>query len=135
MTESRSIPLQDALAKLRDVLQAGEAETDGVTCHWCHQRCNGTCLGTTESRQMHPSDPAYWMLKDDRTTVAKVHDPGCYICRDPEFAQMGLPLCKPCPSCTAREGTEAGHVPADDTDCTVCGASDEFDEYMKGQNV
>lgn len=133
MTEPRTISLQAALAALREKIQVGEAETDGVTCHWCHQACGGTCLSVTESKQMDPSDPAYWMLKDGRTTVAKVYDATCYICRDPEYGMMGLPLCKPCPSCTAKAGTEAGHVPADDIECTVCGASDEYEEYVKSQ--
>lgn len=40
-----------------------------------------------------------------------------------EFAQMGLPVCKPCPYCTAEHGVPAGHVPADDEDCSACGKS------------
>ena len=74
---------------------------------------------------MKPDDPAYWMLERGRndpsqrsTTV--VHDDGCYICNDPEFALMGLPLCYPCSKCK-------GHVPADDTTCTVCGHDQQED--------
>lgn len=71
------------------------------------------------SKPMDKSDPAYWMLerglKDpSKRTVTTVYDKDCYICRDPEFAMMGLPLCYPCPTCD-------GHVPADDTVCTECG--------------
>lgn len=65
---------------------------------------------------MKPDDPAYWMLLDDHVTVPvkSLYREDCYICTDPEFAQMGLPLCYPCPKCN-------GHVPADDTECTDCG--------------
>ena len=38
----------------------------------------------------------------------------CYICRDPDFAQMGLPLCYPCRFCK-------GHVAADNSVCDDCG--------------
>lgn len=62
--------------------------------------------------KMQPDDPAYWMLLDDFTTTPdpEIYDPTCYICRDPEYAQMGLPLCKPCIVC-------GKHVPADDNVC------------------
>jgi hypothetical protein len=46
-----------------------------------------------------------------------VHRDGCYICRDPEFAVMGLPLCRKCPRC-------AGHIAADDEVCDDCGCTD-----------
>lgn len=60
--------------------------------------------------KMKPGDPAYWMLDDGVTSIPTVHNDDCYICRDPEFAQMGLPLCYPCLICSA-------HVPADDHEC------------------
>lgn len=66
-----------------------------------------------------PDDPAYALLQDDFTTTPTVYKRGCYICEDPEFAQMGLPLCRPCPSC-------GGHVAADDSVCDDCG-KDEYD--------
>jgi hypothetical protein len=74
---------------------------------------------------LDPSDPAYWMLakgKIDPTwrSTPEVYQEGCYICRDPEYALMGLPLCKPCPMCQ-RQGTGDGHIAADDTVCSVCG--------------
>lgn len=62
---------------------------------------------------LRKSDPAYWMLHDDRTTTPVIHRDGCYICEDKEFARMGLPLCKQCPQC-------GGHIPADDTRCDDC---------------
>ena len=72
------------------------------------------------SQPMRPDDPAYWMLFDDFTTTPVVHREGCYICEDPEFAQMGLPLCRKCPKCD-------GHIAADDTVCDDCGY-DEMDD-------
>lgn len=62
------------------------------------------------SIKMQPDDPAYWMLFDDVTSTPVTHNDNCYICRDPEFAQMGLPLCYKCLICGA-------HVPADDITC------------------
>lgn len=64
---------------------------------------------------MHPDDPAYWLLerglKDpSKRSTTTVYNPSCYICQDPEFALMGLPLCYPCSICGA-------HVPADDSVC------------------
>jgi hypothetical protein len=59
------------------------------------------------------------MLYDEFTSTPVVHRDGCYICEDPEFAQMGLPLCRLCPAC------KTGHVAADDTVCDDCGADDQ----------
>ncbi len=59
---------------------------------------------------MRKDDPAYWMLHDGVETVPTVRNVNCFICRDPEFAQMGLPLCYRCLVCEA-------HVPADDLVC------------------
>ena len=50
--------------------------------------------------------------KDRRKS--KVYSENCYICRDPEFAMYGLPLCMACPYCS-------GHVAADDSVCDECG--------------
>ena len=104
----------------------------GKICFWCKKNCGGTCLGVNHEngpRQMKADDPAYWMLKDGHTTTPTVHDDDCYICNDPEFAQMGLPLCRPCPQCSVEHKAEhpevdthvAGHIPADDEACSVCG--------------
>ena len=62
------------------------------------------------SKPMKPSDPAYWMLFDGITSTPTVYNKECYICNDPEFAQMGLPLCYRSLVCEA-------HVPADDCVC------------------
>jgi hypothetical protein len=68
----------------------------------------------------NPSDPAFWMLLDGRISIPTVYLEGCYICEDPEFAQMGLPLCSECPECL-RQQRGLGHIPADDVTCDVCG--------------
>ncbi len=78
-----------------------------------------------------PDDPAYHLLTDDYTSTPKVTPRDtCYICMDPEFAQMGLPLCNKCPKCV-KEGKE-GHIAADDTVCDDCGydAMDGEEEEM-----
>ncbi|EFC86499.1 hypothetical protein FrEUN1fDRAFT_0394 [Parafrankia sp. EUN1f] len=67
------------------------------------------------------------MMRDGHTTAPEVHRDGCYICEDPEFAQMGMPLCKPCPRCVSKGEAGGGHVPADDTVCTDCGTDIEFE--------
>lgn len=91
--------------------------TEPANCHWCGQLCGGTCLGLTTSTQMQIGDPAYWMLADGHVSTPVIYRESCYICRDPEFAQMGLPLCRKCAAC-------GGHVAADDTVCDDCGAED-----------
>ena len=53
-----------------------------------------------------------WLYNDDFVSTPTVYDPNCSICRDEEFAQMGLPLCYACFICGA-------HVPADDPTCAV----------------
>ena len=60
--------------------------------------------------RMKPDDPAYWMLSDGVETTPITYNKTCYICNDPEFAQMGLPLCTKCIICGA-------HVPADNCIC------------------
>lgn len=79
---------------------------------------------------MKTSDPAYFMLSDGHTSTPKVYRNGCYICRDPEYAQMGLPLCKVCPECCKKAENEGqmGHIPEDDTRCDDCGY-DEWEAY------
>lgn len=69
---------------------------------------------------MKPDDPSYWMLKEGPVTLPNpnIYRENCYICRDPEFQLMGLPLCYPCSQC-------GGHVPADDTFCDDCGYDQE----------
>lgn len=67
---------------------------------------------------MKQDDPAYWMLErglNDPSARSKsdVYSDKCYICRDPEFSLMGLPLCYKCPKCS-------GHIAADNTVCDDC---------------
>ena len=104
----------------------------------------------------NPSDPAFWMLLDGHTSAPVVYREGCYICEDPEFAQMGLPLCRPCPecvrerlvlcpACNGQRTTDGknpcatcqaqgyagslGHVAADNTVCDECGGEDGPHQY------
>jgi len=113
-------------------------------------------LGALRHSTAHrPHDPAFALLLDGFTTTPVVHQDGCYICEDPEYAQMGLPLCRPCPECKRKQeicrvcdgkgGTPhtgpcsdclgtgllggLGHIPADDTICTSCGYEDGPEDY------
>jgi hypothetical protein len=77
---------------------------------------------------MKPDDPAYFLLEQglhDPTKRSRATAPyreSCYICRDPEFALMGLPLCFACPYCK-------GHIAADDSVCDDCGKdAQDFEE-------
>ena len=83
---------------------------------------------------MKPGDPAYWMLFDDFTTTPVVYREDCYICRDKEFAQMGLPLCRKCPECV-RQGHGPGHIAADETACDECGYEDGPEDYPQLERV
>lgn len=69
--------------------------------------------------------PAEKVLYDDPYTSSTdaLFRSSCYICTDPDFARMGLPLCRTCSDCQ-------GHVPADDTVCSDCGV-DEYEEHMR----
>lgn len=71
------------------------------------------------------------LYNDDYTTSTTVYDEDCYICRDPDFARMGLPLCRECDQCK-QEGRGLGHVAADDVICSVCGW-DSYAAYMEEQ--
>lgn len=88
----------------------------------------------------NPADPAFRLLLDDFTSE---HAPGvqeiglergCYICQDPEFAQMGLPLCRKCPECV-RQGRGPGHIPADDSVCDECGHEETPADYPQPEPV
>lgn len=80
------------------------------------QRCE-VCKGTITAT----SDMANLLLMDGYTSTQKGPKRGdCYICQDPEFSRMGLPLCTACPKC-------GGHVAADDTVCDDCGYDAEED--------
>jgi hypothetical protein len=136
------IRLGDALAALRAKMEEDRGPTlqSDEKCYWCGEDCGGTCLGVNRHhpesgepigpQQMKTDDPAYWMLRDGHTSTPEVHDDTCAICIDPEFAAMGLPLCKACPQCSEKAGENAGHVPADDIACTVCGNATEYEAYM-----
>lgn len=83
-------------------------------------RFQGGDLGAMEhSVASKPYDPAYVLLLDGKTSTPVVHRDGCYICEDPEFAAMGLPLCFKCPACV-RAGRGLGHIAADDSTCDEC---------------
>lgn len=106
-------------------------------CYWCSTQCGGTCLGVNHEngpRQMKTSDPAYFLLSGGHTSTPTVHRSGCYICEDPEYARMGLPLCKPCPECmrNAKNEGDMGHIPADEPVCDDCGY-DLQEAYEKEQ--
>lgn len=59
--------------------------------------------------------PAERMLyDDDYQSTPVIFKEGCYICEDPDYRRMGLPLCRRCTKC-------GGHVAADDTICDDCG--------------
>lgn len=74
-----------------------------------HEGCEPGC------RKTHPGDPAYQLLVNPNIySTPKIFREGCYICEDPEFAQLGMPLCNPCCNC------EGGHVPADQGECDDC---------------
>ena len=75
------------------------------------------------STPMKSNDPARWMLSDGVTSTPVVYSPNCYICNDPEFALMGLPLCHKCPYC-------GGHIAADDSICDDCGR-DDMEYYLE----
>lgn len=56
---------------------------------------------------MAADDPAQAYMTGGHFSVPTVADPGCYICQDPEYAQMGMSLCMACPQC-------GNHIPADE---------------------
>ena len=85
--------------------------------------------GQTVTRR---DDPAHMLLADNYTSKPRVHRAGCYICADPEFAAMVLPLCRSCPSCR-EAGRGDGHIPADDQVCDECGY-DEEEAYLEGRD-
>lgn len=100
---------------------------------------------------LRPGDPAMWMLQrgqneawavatgqmpeSEATWITKtsVYSELCYICIDPEFALMGLPLCKPCAFLV--DGVECGaHTPADDIECDEGHTAPEYENYMEEFN-
>jgi hypothetical protein len=89
-------------------------------------------------RPLPLDDPAYWMLQrgideyEGRVentgwiteTHKEIYKASCYICTDPEFALMGLPICKPCPLCGV-------HWAADDAECDD--GCDIYGYYQDGE--
>lgn len=75
-------------------------------------------LGGFRFNQDDPFGGLPVIAKEDRAQPGAVSET-CYICRDPDFAARGLPLCKACPAC-------GGHVAADDSRCDDCGLSDYY---------
>lgn len=89
------------------------------------------------SRPLPSDDPAKWMLDrgvqeefilanggeippDQRwitPTYDEIYKQSCYICTDPEFALMGLPVCKPCPVILDNGEPCGVHWAADDSEC------------------
>lgn len=110
---------------------------------------------------LNPDDLAHFMLFDKHVSHPVVFDRRCYICRDPEFAQMGMPLCSPCPACLRLQTTcgtcagkgftgqsepcsdclstgligSMGHIPADDDTCTVCEAQHGPWDYAEDGSI
>lgn len=66
------------------------------------------------------TDAEKWLYDNPNVhSTPTVYRDSCYICRDPDYAQMGMSLCFRCYSC-------GGHVAADDCICDECG-SDQRD--------
>jgi hypothetical protein len=86
---------------------------------------NGGRVPTTVTK---PSDPAYALLTNPNiysTPNLDIFRDDCYICLDPEFAAMGLPLCKACEEC-------GGHIAADDSVCE--NGHDGYASWLASQN-
>lgn len=66
-----------------------------------------------------PHDPARSLLSDEFKSTPKVYRASCYICKDMEFARLGMPLCNLCCACASLD--KEGHIAADDQTCDDCG--------------
>jgi hypothetical protein len=65
------------------------------------------------------TDAEKWLYDHpDISSTPTVYSEDCYICRDPDFSRMGMPLCYECMFCE-------GHVAADDAKCDDCGREQE----------
>jgi ribosomal protein L37E len=102
-----------------------ERDGDGVDERWLLTNEERRADGLGPWTQM--DDPAHVLLTDGYTSRTTVYDERCYICRDPEFSQMGLPLCRECEEC-GRTGRGLGHVAADDCVCSACGYDESKEE-------
>lgn len=70
---------------------------------------------------MPADDPARVMMDNLATfSVPTIYREFCYICRDPEFAMIGMSLCYPCQKCgehnAADDGPECPHCGYDHQD-------------------
>lgn len=74
---------------------------------------------STPRMHQRPDDPAYQLLDNVPVTQQVVWRPNCYICKDREYARMGMPLCKRCCACDALD--KRGHIAADNDACDDCG--------------
>lgn len=97
---------------------------------YIHETDNGTFVkrGKVWTTLTQPGDPAYQLMQNPNIYSVpndSIYRDDCYICVDPEFAMMGLPLCKPCPQC-------GGHCPADDVECE--NGHDLYELYMIEQD-
>lgn len=99
-----------------DDLTEGQKVFVGMLREDAENRFRDGDLGALSHSVAHkPDDPAFWMLLDGKTsTTSAPYRDYCYICRDPEYAAMGLPLCYQCARC-------GGHIAADDENCDDCG--------------
>jgi hypothetical protein len=98
----------------------GDVFEDERGTWWTHR--NGGRVPTTVTK---PSDPAYQLMLNPNIHSEPDMDvfrDNCYICVDPEFALMGLPLCRQCPECK-------GHIAADDVTCEN-GHDEEYLHYL-----
>ena len=84
-------------------------------CFWCGEDCGAQCLNLSNT-QMNPDDPAYFLLNSGSISTSNTYDENCYICRDPEFAQMGLPLCYACEGCGKHVAADAGECENEECD-------------------
>ena len=71
-------------------------------------------VGGTNGIRVTPLDNPPCYPAEREGSAKTIHKDGCYICEDPEFERMGLPLCYACPTCGA-------HVAADEAGCKECG--------------
>ena len=73
---------------------------------------------------MPSDDSAQFLIDMPYHSTPTIYSDSCYICNDPEFAMMGMPLCFACPECN-------GHIAADDPDCE-CGYS-AYEDWLDSQ--
>jgi hypothetical protein len=66
-------------------------------------------------------------LSEDEKQDYSVYSETCYICRDSDFRDYGLPLCYSCPFCE-------GHIAADDTECDNCGKDARESVIVEGED-